>query len=143
MKRIKRYLCNSTTNNRRNHCMVVYLQAEDVDKMKKTENVREFIENSQTNIWQILSAWVLLSSNIVMYLYRGRSTSTPLGKGRGVDKKRQKWHRKEGVWPKKWCSHKIFYVIFPVTESFFLGFSWSSDSTTASNKRNTSNSNLL
>ena len=42
-------------------------------------------------------------------------------------KSNRKWHRKEGVQSKKWCpSHKFFNVLFSVTQSFLLGFSWSS-----------------
>ena len=44
MKRIKTYLRNSATNNRLNHCMVVQVHAEDVDKMNTIEIAREFIE---------------------------------------------------------------------------------------------------
>ena len=47
MKRIKMYLSNSTTNNRLNHCMVVHVQAEDVEKTNTIEIAREFIEYSQ------------------------------------------------------------------------------------------------
>ena len=37
---------------------------------------------------------------------------------------------------KKWCpSHKFFYVLFAVTKSFLLGFSWSSDNITASTSK--------
>ena len=35
-------------------------------------------------------------------------------------------------------SHKLLYVLLPVTQSSLLGFSWSSDSITASNKKSTS-----
>ena len=43
--------------------------------------------------------------------------------------------RKESVQSKKWYpQHKFFDVLFSVTRSFLLGFSWSSDSITASNK---------
>ena len=48
MKRIKTYLRNSTTSNCLNHCMVVHVHVEDVDKMKTIEIAREFIEYSQT-----------------------------------------------------------------------------------------------
>ena len=41
----------------------------------------------------------------------------------------KKWHGKEG---------KFFHVIFCNTQSFFLGFSWSSNNITASNQKNTS-----
>ena len=59
-----------------------------------------------TNIRQILSNWVLLSSNIAMYPYRGHSTSTLLRKGRGSRrKKRQKVTYAEN-------SRKFFYVPF-------------------------------
>ena len=58
----------------------------------------------------------------IMYLYRGHSASTSLGKGQGVDEKsNKKWHRKEVVQSKRWCpSHKYLYALFPVTESLFL-----------------------
>ena len=51
-----------------------------------------------------------------------------------------KWHRKEGMQSKKWCtSNKLFYVILSVTQSLFLlGFSWSPDNATTSNKKSTS-----
>ena len=43
-----------------------------------------------------------------------------------------------GVQSKKWCpSHKFFFVLFSVTQSFLLGFSWSSDNITVSKKKNT------
>ena len=49
--------------------------------------------------------------------------------------------KKIDVQPKKWCpSHKFFYVLFLVTQFFLLGFSCSSDNTTANNKKNTSKS---
>ena len=48
IKRIETYLCNSATNNSLNHCMVVQVHAEDVDKMNMIEIAREFIEYSQT-----------------------------------------------------------------------------------------------
>ena len=42
----------------------------------------------------------------------------------------------ESVQSKKWYpSHKFFYALCPGTQSFLLGFSWSSDSITASNKK--------
>ena len=58
----------------------------------------------------------------------------------GVDEEsNKKWHRKEGVQSKKWrLSHKLFYLIFAVTHSFLLGFSWSSDNITGSNTKSTS-----
>ena len=53
--------------------------------------------------------------------------------------KATKRHRKESVQSKKWYpSHKFFYVLFSVAQSFLLGFSWSSDSVTASNKKSAS-----
>ena len=53
-------------------------------------------------------------------------------------KKATKKHKKEGVKSKKWYpSHKFFYVLFFVTQSFLLGFSWSSDNITAGNKKST------
>ena len=56
-------------------------------------------------------------------------------------KSEKKWHRVKGVQPKKWCSsHKFFYVLFSVTQSFLFGFSWSSDNIARSNKKNTSGS---
>ena len=61
-----------------------------------------------------------------------------LGKGESRQRKQQKWHRKDSLQSKKWCSsHKFFYVLFSVTQ-FFLGVSWSSHNITASNKKNTS-----
>ena len=74
-----------------------------------------------------------------MYLYMGHSTSTSLGKGERVNgESNKKWHRKEDVQSKKWCPwHKFFYVLFSVTQSFLLGFSWSFDNITVSNKKNT------
>ena len=76
----------------------------------------------------------------IMYLYRGHSASTSLGKGEGVgEESSRKWHRKDGVQPKKYLSHKFFYVLFSVTQSLFLlSFSWSPDNITASNKKSTS-----
>ena len=64
----------------------------------------------------------------------------PLGRGGVNEESDKKWRRNEGVQSKKWCpSHKFFYVLFSVTQSLFLlGFSWSLDSITASNKKNTS-----
>ena len=54
-------------------------------------------------------------------------------------KKAAKRHRKENVQSKNWYpSHKFFCPLCPVTQSFLLGFSWSSDSITASNKKCTS-----
>ena len=75
-----------------------------------------------------------------MYLYRGHSASTSLGKGEGVgEESSRKWHRKDGVQPKKYLSHKFFYVLFSVTQSLFLlGFSSSPGNMTASNKKSTS-----
>ena len=75
-----------------------------------------------------------------MYLYRGHSASTSLGNGEGVDEESNKnWHRNEGMQSKKWSpSHKFFYVLFSVTQSLYhLGFSWSPDNITASNKNST------
>ena len=54
-------------------------------------------------------------------------------------KKAIKTHRKESVLSKKWYpSRKFFYVIFSVTQSSLLVFSWSSDSITANDKDSTS-----
>ena len=40
---------------------------------------------------------------------------------------------------KQWChSHKLFYVLFSVTQFFLLGFSWTSDNITVDNKKRTS-----
>ena len=51
----------------------------------------------------------------------------------------RRWHKKEGVLPKKWCPlHKFFHVFFLVIQSFLLGFSWSSDNITDNNKENIS-----
>ena len=49
-RRIKTYLRNSTTNNRLNHCMVVHVHAEHVEKMNTIEIAKEFIENSQARL---------------------------------------------------------------------------------------------
>ena len=77
----------------------------------------------------------------IMYLYKGHSASTSLRKRKGVDKEsNKKCHRKERLQSRKWCpSHKVFYLLFSVTQSLFLlGFSWNSDNITASNKKSTS-----
>ena len=57
-----------------------------------------------------------------MYLYRGHSASTSLGKGQGVDEKsNKKLYKKEVVQPKKWyLPHKFSYILFSATESLFL-----------------------
>ena len=64
-------------------------------------------------------------SNIVLFLYRGHSTSPSLRKWKGIDEKNnkndKKLHRKEDVWPKKVMSFTHFYVLFSVTQSFLLG----------------------
>ena len=58
--------------------------------------------------------------------------------GRSRQRKQQKY-RQESMQSKKWyLSHKFFYVFFSVTQSFLLGFSWSCDSITGSNKKSTS-----
>ena len=45
--------------------------------------------------------------------------------------------QKERVQPKKWCSsHKLFYLLFSVTQSFLLEFPWSPDNITVNNKKN-------
>ena len=72
----------------------------------------------------------------ILCIFRGHSLSTSLGKRDGVDEESNtKWHRKEGVQSKKWClPHKLFYVIFSVTQSLFLlGVSWGPGNITASN----------
>ena len=77
----------------------------------------------------------------IMNLYRDHSASTSLGKREGVDEESNKnWHRKEGVQSKKWYpSHKFFYALFSVTQSWFLlGFSSSPCKITASNKKSSS-----
>ena len=76
----------------------------------------------------------------ILYLFRDHSASTSIGKGKKKDKEsNRKLHRKEGVQSKKWCfSHKFSYILFSVTQSFLLGFSWSSDNITVSKKTNTS-----
>ena len=63
-----------------------------------------------------------------------------LGRGREKTKSNKKWHGKECAQLKKWCpSHKLFYVLFSVTHYLFLlGFLWSPDNITTSNKKNTS-----
>ena len=62
--------------------------------------------------------------------------------GENVDEKSDKeWHKKEGVQPKKWFhSHKFFYVLSFITQSFPHGFSWTSNNITASTKKNISKS---
>ena len=47
MKKIKKYLGNSTTKNPFNHCVVIHVHAEDVHKMSRIEIVRELIEHNQ------------------------------------------------------------------------------------------------
>ena len=47
MKKVKKYLGNSTTKNPFNHCMVIHIHAEDVHKMSGIEIVWELIEYSQ------------------------------------------------------------------------------------------------
>ena len=59
-----------------------------------------------------------------MYLYRDHQASTSLWKGEGLDKESKK------VMP----SLKFFHVLFAVTKSFLLVFSWSPDNITAGNK---------
>ena len=59
-----------------------------------------------------------------------------LGRRREYTKKATKKHRKGSVQSKKWYpSHKFLHVLFPIIQSFLLGFSWSSDSITASNQK--------
>ena len=60
----------------------------------------------------------------ILCIFIGASTS--LDMGTGVDKEsKKKCHRKEGVQLKKWfSSHKFYYVPFPVTQYFLLGFLW-------------------
>ena len=78
-------------------------------------------------------------SNIVMFLYRGHSTSMSLRKGEGIDKKSdKKLHRREDVQPKKVMSLTHFYVLFSVTQSFLLGLKL--NNITATNKKSTSKS---
>ena len=55
----------------------------------------------------------------IMYVYRGYSPSTSLGKGEGVNEESNKWHRNEDVQSRKWCpSHKFFYALFFCNSSF-------------------------
>ena len=62
-----------------------------------------------------------------------------LGWGREQTKEATKRHSKESMQLKKWYpSYKFFYVLFSLTQPFFPFFSWSSDSITASDKKNTS-----
>ena len=72
---------------------------------------------------------IITNHRNVMCLYRDYSASTSIRKGEREDKEsNRKWHRKESVQLKNWCpSYKFFYVLFSVTQSFLLGFSWSSD----------------
>ena len=74
------------------------------------------------------------------YLYRGHSASTSLEKGEEEDKEsNRKRLGKDSVQSKEWCpSHKLFCVLFSVTQSFLPGFSWSSDKITVSKKKSTS-----
>ena len=62
--------------------------------------------------------------------------------GESVDEKSDKeWHKKEGVQPKElFHSHKFFYVLSFITQSFPHGFSWTSNNITASTKKNISKS---
>ena len=57
-----------------------------------------------------------------------------------LEESNKNWHRKQGVQSKKSSpSHKLFYVLFSVTQSLFLlSFSRSPDNITASNKKSTS-----
>ena len=69
--------------------------------------------------------------------HRGHSASTSLEIGEGVDEEsNKKWHRNGGVQSKKLCpSHTFFYVLFPVIQSFLLGFTGSSVNITGSKER--------
>ena len=51
-----------------------------------------------------------------------------LGKEAWEDKEsKRKWHRMDSVQSKEWCpSHKFFYVLFSIIQSFLLGFPWNS-----------------
>ena len=56
--------------------------------------------------------------------------------GRHLGDTSTKRHRKERVQSKKWYpSHRFFCVLFSVTQSFLLGFSWGSDIITGNNKK--------
>ena len=75
-----------------------------------------------------------------MYFYRKHSASMPYGKGEAVDKEsNKKWHRKEDLQPKNWCSsHKFFNVLFSVTQSLFLlssMYKWGGPGQEPQNKR--------
>ena len=74
-----------------------------------------------------------------MYLYRGHSAITSLRKGERVDKRATKMTQEGGRAVKNVMSlTKFFYVLFFVTQSFLLSFSWSPDNITASNKKSIS-----
>ena len=57
----------------------------------------------------------------------------------GIDEKSDK--KKTSEWgcaaEKRYPSHKYFYVLFSVIQFFFLGFSWSSETITVTNQKNT------
>ena len=74
-----------------------------------------------------------------MYIFIGAiPQARHLESRRESTKKATKRHRGR-VQSRKWYpSHKFFYILFSVTQSFLLGFSWSSDSITAINKKSTS-----
>ena len=74
----------------------------------------------------------------IFHLYSSNSASTSLGKREGVDKgSNKKWPKKEGMQSRMFLKH-FFYVLFSMTQSFLLRFSWSCDNTTASNKKSIS-----
>ena len=74
---------------------------------------------------------------IIVYLCRAIQQVRHLGRGTEKEESNRKLYRtKEGVQSKKWYHlHKFFYLLFSVTQSFLLGFSWSSDNITASKKQ--------
>ena len=84
--------------------------------------------------WQFTDGAITQNTNLcnIMHLYSADSASTSLGKGEGVDKGSYKKCSQECF------SHKFFYVLFSVTQSFLLRFSWSCDNNTASNKKSIS-----
>ena len=97
--------------------------------------------------YRIFTRSLMISSHrippiAVLYIFiLGAFSKYIIWEGRGSRRrKQQKMTQKGGgrVVP-MWCpTHKFFYVLYSVTQSLYLfGFSWSSDNTTASNKKGT------
>ena len=71
----------------------------------------------------------------IMYLCMGHSATRHLEGGKQTNKSTENDIERRSCQSKKWClSHKLFYILFSITQSFLLGFSWSSD-ITGSNKK--------